>query len=33
MSKRRRMGFTAYHPTDDASFARFELLRADGLIP
>ncbi|MGN7998201.1 SDR family oxidoreductase [Sphingomonas sp. 22176] len=33
MSKSRRMGFTAYQPTDDAFFALFERLRADRLIP
>ena len=33
MSKSRRMGFTAYQPTDDAFFALFDRLRADRLIP
>ncbi len=33
MSKSRRLGFTAYRPTDDAFFALFERLRADRLIP
>ncbi len=33
MSKSRRMGFTAYQPTDDAFFALFERLRVDRLIP
>jgi nucleoside-diphosphate-sugar epimerase len=33
MSKSRRLGFTAYQPTDDAFFALFEALRADRLIP
>ena len=33
MSKSRRMGFTAYQPTDDAFFALFARLRADRLIP
>ena len=33
MSKSRRLGFTAYQPTDDAFFALFERLRADRLIP
>jgi nucleoside-diphosphate-sugar epimerase len=33
MSKSRRLGFTAYQPTDDAFFALFESLRADRLIP
>ncbi|NDV87722.1 NAD-dependent epimerase/dehydratase family protein [Aurantimonas aggregata] len=33
MSKSRRMGFTAYQPTDDAFFDLFERLRADRLIP
>ena len=33
MSKSRRLGFTAYQPTDDAFFALFEQLRADRLIP
>lgn len=33
MSKSRRMGFTAYQPTDDAFFALFKRLRADRLIP
>ncbi|WP_448662628.1 SDR family oxidoreductase [Sphingomonas sp. CJ20] len=33
MSKSRRMGFTAYQPTDDAFFALFESLRAASLIP
>ncbi|UYY76601.1 SDR family oxidoreductase [Sphingomonas sp. R1] len=33
MSKSRRLGFTAYQPTDDAFFALFGRLRADRLIP
>jgi nucleoside-diphosphate-sugar epimerase len=33
MSKSRRLGFTAYQPTDDAFYALFEQLRADCLIP
>ncbi|WP_072395725.1 SDR family oxidoreductase [Hyphomicrobium sp. CS1GBMeth3] len=33
MSKSRRLGFTAYQPTDDAFIALFEQLRADRLIP
>lgn len=33
MSKSRRLGFTAYQPTDDAFFALFERLRVDRLIP
>ncbi len=33
MSKSRRLGFTAYQPTDDAFFALFERLRAERLIP
>jgi hypothetical protein len=33
MSKSRRLGFTAYQPTDDAFFRLFERLRADRLIP
>jgi nucleoside-diphosphate-sugar epimerase len=33
MSKSRRLGFTAYQPTDDAFFALFEQLRAERLIP
>ena len=33
MSKSRRLGFTAYQPTDDAFFSLFEKLRADRLIP
>lgn len=33
MSKSRRMGFTAYQPTDDAFFDLFAELRADRLIP
>ncbi|SEN46971.1 Nucleoside-diphosphate-sugar epimerase [Sphingomonas gellani] len=33
MSKSRRLGFTAYQPTDDAFFALFERLRRDRLIP
>jgi nucleoside-diphosphate-sugar epimerase len=33
MSKSRRLGFTAYQPTDDAFFALFEDLRAQHLIP
>ena len=33
MSKSRRMGFTAYQPSDDAFVALFERLRADRLIP
>jgi nucleoside-diphosphate-sugar epimerase len=33
MSKSRRLGFTAYQPTDDAFFALFERLRSDRLIP
>jgi nucleoside-diphosphate-sugar epimerase len=33
MSKSRRLGFTAYQPTDEAFFALFEQLRAERLIP
>ena len=33
MGKSRRLGFTAYQPTDDAFFALFERLHADRLIP
>lgn len=33
MSKSRRLGFTAYQPTEDAFIALFERLRADRLIP
>ncbi|WP_298686357.1 SDR family oxidoreductase [uncultured Sphingomonas sp.] len=33
MSKSRRLGFTAYQPTDDAFFELFADLRADRLIP
>jgi nucleoside-diphosphate-sugar epimerase len=33
MSKSRRLGFTAYQPTDDAFFDLFEELRADRIIP
>ena len=33
MGKSRRLGFTAYAPTDDAFFALFAQLRADRLIP
>jgi nucleoside-diphosphate-sugar epimerase len=33
MSRSRRLGFTAYQPTDDAFFALFDRLRADRLIP
>ncbi|MBW6527145.1 SDR family oxidoreductase [Sphingomonas sp. RHCKR7] len=33
MGKSRRLGFTAYQPTDDAFFALFERLRAARLIP
>ncbi len=33
MSKSRRLGFTAYQPTDDAFHALFARLRADRLIP
>jgi nucleoside-diphosphate-sugar epimerase len=33
MSKSRRLGFTAYQPTDDAFYALFERLRGDRLIP
>lgn len=33
MSKSRRLGFTAYQPTDDAFFRLFEQLRSDRLIP
>lgn len=33
MTRSRRLGFTAYQPTDDAFFALFERLRADRLIP
>lgn len=33
MSKSRRLGFTAYQPTDDAFFDLFAQLRADRLIP
>ncbi|HTI03595.1 MAG TPA: SDR family oxidoreductase [Acidisoma sp.] len=33
MSKSRRLGFTAYQPTDDAFFALFARLRAARLIP
>ena len=33
MSKSRRLGFTAYQPTDDAFFVLFERLRGERLIP
>ncbi|MBM7407110.1 MULTISPECIES: SDR family oxidoreductase [Sphingomonas] len=33
MGKSRRLGFTAYQPSDDAFFDLFERLRADRLIP
>jgi hypothetical protein len=33
MSKSRRLGFTAYQPTDDAFFDLFAQLRGDRLIP
>ncbi|WP_420384358.1 SDR family oxidoreductase [Novosphingobium sp.] len=33
MSKRRRLGFTGYQPTDDAFMTLFGQLRADRLIP
>jgi nucleoside-diphosphate-sugar epimerase len=33
MSKSRRLGFTAYRPTDGAFFALFDRLREDRLIP
>ncbi len=33
MSKSRRLGFTAYQPTDDAFFDLFAKLRADRVIP
>jgi nucleoside-diphosphate-sugar epimerase len=33
MGKSRRLGFTAYQPTDDAFFDLFEALRRDRLIP
>jgi nucleoside-diphosphate-sugar epimerase len=33
MSKSRRLGFSAYQPTDDAFFDLFKRLRADQLIP
>lgn len=33
MSRSRRLGFTAYQPTDNAFFDLFERLRADRLIP
>jgi nucleoside-diphosphate-sugar epimerase len=33
MSKSRRLGFTAYQPTDDSFFALFDRLRRDRLIP
>lgn len=33
MSRSRRLGFTAYQPTDDAFFTLFTQLRADRLIP
>lgn len=33
MSKSRRLGFSAYQPTDDAFIELFEQLRADRLIP
>ncbi len=33
MSKSRRLGFTAYQPTDDAFYDLFAQLRADRLIP
>jgi hypothetical protein len=33
MSKSRRLGFTAYEPTDDAFVRLFEQLRAEKLIP
>jgi hypothetical protein len=33
MSKSRRLGFTAYQPTDEAFLDLFAQLRADRLIP
>jgi nucleoside-diphosphate-sugar epimerase len=33
MSKSRKLGFTAYQPTDDAFFSLFERLRRERLIP
>jgi hypothetical protein len=33
MGKSRRLGFTAYQPTDDAFFDLFARLRAERLIP
>jgi nucleoside-diphosphate-sugar epimerase len=33
MSKSRRLGFTAYQPTDDAFFNLFERLRGEKIIP
>ncbi len=33
MSKSRRLGFTAYQPTDDAFTSLFAQLRADRIIP
>ncbi len=33
MSRSRRLGFTAYQPTDDAFFDLFARLRQDRLIP
>jgi len=33
MSKSRRLGFTAYQPTDDAFFALFDRLRTERIIP
>jgi hypothetical protein len=33
MSRSRRLGFTEYHPTDDAFFALLNRIRAERLIP
>jgi hypothetical protein len=33
MSKSRKLGFTAYQPTDDAFFNLFERLRGEKIIP
>jgi hypothetical protein len=33
MSKSRKLGFTAYQPTDESFFVLFEKLRKDRLVP
>jgi hypothetical protein len=33
MSKSRKLGFTAYQPTEESFFALFEKLRQDRIIP